>query len=79
LKLRSGVRTDDASQDELDAIENEIKENDKSLEILDTLILQDIQNNAAVPHTIWDYVTWIIFPHSAGLACTSRFVAGVDG
>ena len=51
------VRKDDASQEEIDAIEDEIKENDKSLEILDTLILQDIQNDAAVPHSIWDYVT----------------------
>jgi hypothetical protein len=51
------VRTDDASQDEINDIESEIKENDKSLEILDTLILQDIQNDAAVPHSIWDYVT----------------------
>lgn len=50
------LRKDGARQDEIDALEEVIKENEQSLGILDTLILQDIQNDAAVPHTIWDYV-----------------------
>lgn len=47
------VRANQAMQDEIDAIEEVIDQNKKSLGTLDLLILEDIDNAATVRHTIW--------------------------
>jgi len=50
------VRPNDAFQKEIRGIFDQIYKNRDDLRQMDKLILEDIEKDAQVPHTLWDYV-----------------------